>query len=259
MIGVVRQLGSEAQANLEIPRRNQLVATKPIVRRGQGKARNLPGPMAKHRGLPHQATVTIGRTIRTTAALTSHLSGRRVMRRLITTTVAIRSRVPTIRRLRTRTRRRRLELIPHRVAAIRLRRAPTPRRAAAIQLPHPLIPRRAAVIRLHHTPTQHPATAIVAEATAVVAPAVVAEATVVVAEAVVVEVEVTAAVAPAGAAEVVVAVEARTAAEADRTGLTSFLENVRARPDLPGGLFAFRHQLQANFSPAGSSWRALCF
>jgi hypothetical protein len=80
--------------------------------------------------------------------------------------------------------------------------------------------------------------AVVAEATAAVLLAGVGAAAI--AAVARVMVVVAAAEAPAGAAEVVVGVEARTAAEADRTGPTNFLDNFRARPDLPGGLFVFR-------------------
>jgi hypothetical protein len=89
--------------------------------------------------------------------------------------------------------------------------------------------------------------AVVAEATAAVLLAGVGAAAIAAVARVMVVVEVE--------ARTVVAAEVhRTVGEAgDRTGLTNFLENVRARPDLPGGLFAFTSSPPASSLPSPAS------
>jgi hypothetical protein len=160
-IEAVHQPASEAPTSREIRQRNRPATTTPIARRGHARGRRLPAPsMAKHRGLLHRPTASIGQTIRTTTTGLTSRHRRNATHRPMTT-VAIRNRARTIRRPRAPTPRRRHELIPLRAAAIRLLRAPTPRLAT---------PHRATAIRLHHTPTPrlatpHRATAIaVAEA-----------------------------------------------------------------------------------------------
>ena len=99
------------------------------------------------------------------------------------------------------------KLIPHRAAAIQLRQAPTPHRAAAIRPRRALTPRRAAAIRARQALTPRRATALAEEAA-----------------------------------------EARAAAEVPPlAGGTNLFSNSMAHPDLPGGPFVFRHQLQLKF------------
>ena len=172
-----------------------------IVRRRHAAICSLEPPADRPQGLRRKATAATAQPPPTTVALTGSRSGRSVTPRPTTATAAIRSRALTTRLPHARTRHR--KLIPHRAAAIQLRRAPTPRQAAAIQLHRVLTPHRAA------------------------APA-----------------EEAAAIGVAVAA----AAEARTAAEdPPLAGGTNPFSNSMARPDLPGGPFVFRHQLQMKF------------
>src|ERR1700687_1745202 len=156
----------------------------------------------------HRPTTT--NALRTTVALMGSRSGRNVTPRPTTATAAIRSRALTARRPHVRTRHR--KLIPHRAAAIQLRQAPTLHRAAAIRPRQALTPRRA--------------TALAEEAAA----------------------------GGVGEEAEVVGVQAREAAEARAAaevpplaGGTNLFSNSMAHPDLPGGPFVFRHQLQLKF------------
>src|ERR1700694_2781998 len=218
-----------------------------IVRRRHAAICSLEPPAGRPQGLRRKATAATAQALPTTAALTSrpsaHMetrrptainalrttgaltdsrSGRSVTPRPTTATAAIRSRALTAPRPHVRPR----KLIPHRAAAIQLRQAPTPHRAAAIRPRRALIPRRAAAIRAREALPPRRATALAEEAAAVG----------VVEEAEVVGVE---------AAE---AAEARAAAEVPPlAGGTSLFSNSMAHPDLPGGPFVFRHQLQLKF------------
>jgi hypothetical protein len=204
VIAAVRRPGLGVLASQETHRPNPLVATTLIVRHGHAKARSLREQVAKHRGLQHRATATIGQTIPTTTdALTSSRSERSVIRRPITTTAALLSRhALTILRPHVRTQSR--GPIPLQAAATRLRRGPTPRRHR--HTPTPPLRRRALTPLL--------ATLVAAVEVAIV--------------------EGVAAAAPRP-----VGVEARTAAVVALllTAGHRILCNQRARPDLPAGLF----------------------
>src|SRR5258708_3936727 len=139
-----------------------------IVHRRHEAICSLEPSAARPHGLRRQATAATAQPLPTTAALTNRRSAPTATRRPMTiaalqalaalmslhsgrmatrrtTTIAdLRSRALTIRRPHARIRR--LNLIPHRAAATRLRPAPTPRRARAIRLRRAPIPRRAPAI-----------------------------------------------------------------------------------------------------------------
>src|ERR1700694_5150541 len=204
-----------------------------IVRRRHAAICSLEPPAGRPQGLRRKATAATAQALPTTAALTSrpsaHMetrrptainalrttgaltdsrSGRSVTPRPTTATAAIRSRALTARRPHVRHR----KLIPH--------------RAAVIQLPRVLTQHRAAVIRARQALTPRRATALGEEGAAV---GVVGEPEVV-------------------GVEAEEAAEARAAAEVPPlAGGTNLFSNSMAHPDLPGGPFVFRHQLQLKF------------
>jgi hypothetical protein len=199
--------------------------------------------MPKGRALRRQTTATIGQTIRTTPALTSRPSERNVIPRPTTTTAAIHNSALTIRRQRARTRRR--KLIPRRAAATQLRQGRTPHPAAAIAAVAAAVTAVAAALVAAMAVVE---VATVAVVEAVEAPTVVEVATVAVVEAVEAPTVVEAVVARA----VVEAAEARTAAAAPALTRANLFVKTIARPDLPDGLFVFRHRVELKFSSLAS-------
>src|SRR2546429_2785833 len=122
---------SETRIGRETHRCKQPARLKAIVLHGYAAIHSLERSAARHRGLLRQATMVAAQALPTTAALTSHRSGRTTTRRR-TGTAATRSLGRTI-HLRTSLTHRRGHT-PHLAVAIPLRHAPTP---------------------LRHTPTPH--------------------------------------------------------------------------------------------------------
>ena len=119
---------SEARISRETHGRKHLARLQAIVLHGHAVIRSLERSVARHRGLRHQATMVAALALPTTAALTSHRSGRTTTRRR-TGTAATRSLGRTI-HLRTSLTHRRGHT-RHLAVAIPLRHAPTPHRVAA--------------------------------------------------------------------------------------------------------------------------------
>src|ERR1700676_689210 len=121
---------SEARISRETHARKQPARLKAIVLHGLAAVRRLERSAARHRGLRRQATTVAAQALPTTAALTSHRSGRTTTRSLTGGTAATRSLGRTI-HLRTSLTHRRGHT-PHLAVAIPLRHAPTPHRAVAM-------------------------------------------------------------------------------------------------------------------------------
>src|SRR6266550_4245922 len=116
---------SETRIGRETHRCKQPARLKAIVLHGYAAIHSLERSAARHRGLLRQATMVAAQALPTTAALTSHRSGRTTTRRR-TETAATRSLGRTIHLRPGLTRRR--GHIPHLAVAIPLRHAPTPHR-----------------------------------------------------------------------------------------------------------------------------------
>src|SRR5437016_9135504 len=118
---------SETRIGRETHRCKQPARLKAIVLHGYAAIHSLERSAARHRGLLRQATMVAAQALPTTAALTSHRSGRTTTRRR-TGTAATRSLGRTI-HLRTSLTHRRGHT-PHLAVATPLRHAPTPLRHA---------------------------------------------------------------------------------------------------------------------------------
>ena len=122
---------SEARIGRETHRRKPPARLKAIVLHGYAAIHSLERSAARHRGLLRQATTVTAQALPTTAALTSHRSGRTTARSP-TVTAATRSLGRTI----------------HLRTSLTHRRGHTPHLAVAIPLHHTPTP-------LRHTPTPH--------------------------------------------------------------------------------------------------------
>src|SRR5882762_6447527 len=121
---------SEARISRGTHRRKQLARLKAIVLHGHAVIHSQERSAARHRGLRRQATAVAAQALPTTAALTSHRSGRTTTRSPTGGTAATRSLGRTIHLRASLTRRR--GRTPHPAVAIPLRHAPTPPQAAAM-------------------------------------------------------------------------------------------------------------------------------
>ena len=119
---------SEARISRETRGRKQLARLKAIGLHGHAVIRSPERSAARHRGLRRQATTVTAQALPTTAALTSHRSGRTTARSP-TVTATTRSLGRTIHPRTSLTHRR--GHTPHLAVAIRLLHAPTPHRVAA--------------------------------------------------------------------------------------------------------------------------------
>jgi hypothetical protein len=130
LIGAALRQVSEARISREAHGRKQLARLKAIALHGYAAIHSQERSTARHRGLRRQATAVAAQALPTTAALTSHRSGRTTTRSPTGGTAATRSLGRTIHLRASLTRRR--GRTPHPAVAIPLRHAPTPPQAAAM-------------------------------------------------------------------------------------------------------------------------------
>jgi len=130
LIGAALRQVSEARISREAHGRKQLARLKAIALHGYAAIHSQERSAARHRGLRRQATAVAAQALPTTAALTSHRSGRTTTRSPTGGTAATRSLGRTIHLRASLTRRR--GRTPHPAVAIPLRHAPTPPQAVAM-------------------------------------------------------------------------------------------------------------------------------